>query len=197
MARKPGYLLVVPAMIAAGCGGAATRTVTVTTPPIDAGPSASQPTETTTRADGATVATVSETTRDGGLQFRVTRFYETARTLPVKEFSDPVKATKGAKFVVAEVTVKNLGKKSTMPFCGGTGTVLIDSENRNFDAASEKMIDLAGNERMCDQINPGFRTSMQLLFEVPSDTQPKAVALWDTDEVDDYFGTTSWVRVSR
>lgn len=185
------------ALMVAGCGGGETETVTVTSPSIDAGPSSDEgATTSTSRSEGAVDVAINAVGRDGGLQYRVSKVIQTTGQLPVSEFSDPLKPAKGAKFVVVDVTVKNVGAGPTMPFCGGTGTILIDAADRNFQTDGMNMISLAKNSGvLCDNLNPGFRSSMQLLFEVPSDASPTAVALWDTDEDDDFNGQNSWIRV--
>lgn len=194
-----GCCLAVGLSLVAGCGGGATTvTVTSATTSIDAGPANDEGTTTaaTTTQTGSKIAKIGWVEVDGSLQFRVNSFRATTAALAVQQYSDPVIARKGAKFIVVNVTVKNIGKVAVTPFCGGTGSVLVDHEDRNFQPI-DQLYSLAGNEDICGgELNPGFRATVDLAFEVPKDVVRDSIALWDPNEDGDYTGDASHVQVA-
>ncbi|MGE3138125.1 MAG: hypothetical protein AB7I08_08690 [Thermoleophilia bacterium] len=130
--------------------------------------------------------------KDGAVIFRVTKLGPVA-SLPV-EYSDPVTPASGARLIRAEVVITNDGKVKVDPFCGQTGAILVDQEGRNFEFDSNT-VSISGNS-ICEGVQPGFRSTETLAFQVPKDARVSSLALWDNSEEGDYEGRT-YVRVSR
>ncbi len=186
-------------LIMTGCGGGSS-TVTVTNvaeqPTIDADDAPQSGSEVTTGINaGAKEVSLGQTGSDASLAFKVTRFSATAGNVAVQSYADPIKPASGAKMIVVDVVVKNEGQTAQMPFCGGTGSVLIDTENRNFNPITNQYT-VAGNDEVCTDLNPGFKRTVKLVFEIPTAAKVSAVALWDANEEGDFSGNT-WVRVSK
>ena len=185
-------------LLIAGCGGGGavtTITVSATSPAdsLDTTPSADGNTETGIDAGASDVA-MGGVGRDGGLQFRVTSVNRSSTQIPVQEYAERVAPAKGAEFIIADVVVKNIGQTSSTPFCGASGTVLIDLDGKNYDPINS-LYSIAGNDALCEKLNPGFKRSVRLVYEVPKNVTTHAIALWDTEENGDYNGQT-WVRVA-
>ena len=187
------------ALAAAGCGGGEpkssgeTRVVTVTEQAaVNAAPSAQEPTTTTLTEDsGSSVVnrTLGQTGKDGQLTFRVTRV-EKVSSIPL-EYDDPITPPRNAQLIVVTVTYRNDGRSEADPFCGETGAVLIDEQDRNFEW-EDGAISIAGNS-ICSGVQPGFKSTDKLPFFIPKGARPAAVAVWDGDEENDYGGD-SFVR---
>jgi hypothetical protein len=197
-ARVPTFLLiaVLAAVLLGACGGTETVTVVQTTTitetkaetvTMEAAPDAdeSAPDESTGVSPGATVRTVGGTGIDDGVVYRLHSVGEVS-TLPVDEFSDPVRAVSGAKLIRADMTVKNNTKAPLDPFCGGGNSKLIDQNDRQYDVI-EDILNVAG-ANFCDDIAPGFQTDVILVFQVPSDSKFAGLAVWNDDDENDYSG---------
>lgn len=184
----------------AGCGSEKVVTVTAgsTTGTIDDAPATDTTTQTTTTdgtQSGAKDIELGGTGTDGALSIRARAIASTRSPVAAQEYADPIVPATGAKLVVVDLTVRNDGSNPLTPFCGGGGTVLIDERNRNFNPDS-RQFQAAGNDDLCQDLNPGFRRDLKLVFQVPLDAKISAVAVWDSDEPGDYSGDT-WLRFPR
>ena len=193
-------------LLATGCGGGSaaktvtavttvTQTVTTATSDGISGPSADTTTAASTSpASGAKIADrkINQVGGDGHLLFKVTS-WQIVASVP-QSYDQPVKPAPGAKLLEATVTVQNNGQTSVSPFCGGSDVTLIDGKNRNFDALSQAMVGIPGNNT-CDNLQPGFHATYKLVFQMPATAVPTDLALWDSDDANDYSGAASWVRV--
>jgi hypothetical protein len=104
-----------------------------------------------------------------------------------RDFEAPVTAVSGARFIIATVEVKNDGQVAVQPFCGGGGAVLIDAKNRNFSVSDDE-IDLSGNTVCGGDLQPGFRNSFRLLFQVPISSRIINLAVWNDGQEGDPTG---------
>jgi hypothetical protein len=188
------------AALLASCGGGEPETVTVvetvtqtetvteTVEPIPDATETTPPDSSSGGSAGATQRKIGGTGIDDGLAYRVTRLTEVP-SIPQDEYTEPrtVTPVEGAKLVTADVTVTNNGSTSVDPFCGGTGSVLVDEEDRNFDPLSEVQVSIPGNEICGDALQPGFKQSYTLAFQIPKSATPAGLAVWNSDS-DDYSG---------
>lgn len=182
-------------LLLSGCGGGEPETVTVietvtqtVVEPVEAVPDASETAPSGTDSSGPVGATerkIGGTGSDEGLAFRVTRL-AVVSSIPQTEYSDPLTVTPvaGAKLVTADVTVTNNGDTSVDPFCGGTGAVLLDEADRNFDPLSQVQISIPGNTICGDGIQPGFKARYTLAFQIPKSATVGALVLWNSNSVD-------------
>jgi hypothetical protein len=191
------------AFMAVACGGTETVTVVQTTTVTETETVPEQvetspvpdATETETEAEseedtsGQTIRQVGGTGIDGGLAFRVTSIREVA-SVPQDEFTEPnpARPVAGAKFVTATVTVINNGQTGAGPFCGGGDAVLIDDRDRNFEPVGDVQISIPGNNICGDDIQPGFKDTYTLVFQVPKAAKIVGVAVWNSDDEDDFSG---------
>jgi hypothetical protein len=201
MSRHLALALMVPAALLAlaGCGESA-DTVTVTVgsdgqaienapaqnPEADSGTTTQDGQAITQRQVGGAPA------RDGNVTFRVTAIKQVASIPGKNEYSDATVPAKGTKLWAVTVAVRNDGKTSAMPLCGGGGFTAIDQDDRNFDMDTTAAID--ASEDFCTSLQPGFRGVMTIPVRTPSDARIRAVGTWDSDEEEDYSGDKSWTR---
>lgn len=189
----------------AGCGGGTkvvTKTVSgaVASSPIPAAPSIT-PTTTGSADDGSAKITNrvigdGRPARDGSMLLRVRNLEVVTGSLPPKEFSSTITPVPGAKLVVIELVASNEGLTPTTPFCGGTGSVLIDTGGRNYDP-DNRTIDLRENSAYCESLQPGFQATYRILYQVPRTSVVRAIGVWDDNEPGDSDGEQSWVRFAR
>lgn len=121
------------------------------------------------------------------------RLLEVRQVGSFRDYFDTYRPAAGAKFVQARIEVKNLGKVPVDPFCGTNGAVLVDEEDRNFPWQSDSL-GIDGNLTCNDGVKPGFTNVETLVFEIPADAEPRAIALWDGSDPQDTSGDRSWVR---
>jgi len=135
-----------------------------------------------------TTRRVGQAATDNDLSFKVVEFDE-AKALPAsEEASEPPRASKGAKIVGARVEIKNNGSTKVDPYCGGGGAVLLDEEGNNYEPISE-VFGVKGNDSVCgDGISPGFRDTLTLPFEIPSDVEIGGLVLWNPEVEEDSDG---------
>ncbi len=198
--RSAGWLvlLIASALLVAGCSGGET-TVTVTTEApqeFEEAPVAGnviedvddvEPVEEETAEADVTVHEIGSTATDEGVEVKV-RKIQVVDSIPVAtDWGDdgPITASKGAQLVRADVTWKNVGKKSAANFCGGGGAKLIDTDGREFDS-HDRQFDASGT--ICDDVQPGFKSDSILVFELPKDATPDMLRIWDGNSDDDFFG---------
>lgn len=123
---------------------------------------------------------------DEEVAFRVESVKKVARLK--RSYDSDLKAVRGADLWAAVVSMKNLGKVGKDPMCGGGGGVLIDPEDRNFEPHEDSISIMGNDEGFCGgNIQPGFKATVTLAFEIPKGVRPAALALWSIDG-DDYFG---------
>jgi hypothetical protein len=142
-----------------------------------------------------TAVSVGEPATDDDVTFKVLSL-EPVSSLPTDEFSDgPITPKKGAKLVKAVVTWKNNTSKSESIFCGGGSAILLDQNARNFDPIDDQ-IDIANNG-LCDDVQPGFKQTVTLAFQMPKDSNTTELVLWNDAAEDDFDGSQSDVRVTK
>jgi hypothetical protein len=145
-------------------------------------------------ADQKTVG-IGEPGVDEDLTFKVTSI-EAVQAIPVDEYSDPIVRRQGTKLIRVDLTYKNNTSDGIDPFCGGRSIVLLDRDERNFDPI-DNYIDIAGNEICGDELQPGFKRSVTIAFQIPRDSKTLGVVLWNGESDDDYSGELSNVFVSK
>ncbi|CAB4935504.1 unannotated protein [freshwater metagenome] len=202
--RNAGLLLLVVASLAAvGCGSSDMRTVvkTVTAEPtaatteeasIDAAPSSGKAVDAAEpeSPSGVTETGVPGVGVDDDVTFRVSSI-EAVSSLPTDGFEDgPMVAAKGAKLIAAVVTWKNNMNSGQDIFCGGNSTVLLDDKGRQFDPVDDQ-IWIVGNDICGDEVQPGFKQTVTLAFQIPSDAEIGGLVLWNSDSEDDDDGESS------
>lgn len=191
--------VLIAAIAFVGCGGeakessGAAATVTVTEP-VEEAPSAQTETAPAVVEEGITDLRVGQSGKDGTLTFRVVGA-RVVKSIPL-EFSQPLTAPSGAKLLSVRITYRNDGRTRADPFCGGGGVVLIDDQDRNFEPDTSNAILIAGN-KICEGVQPGFRSTEQLPFVVPAGAKITDIAVWDNGEEDDYDGSRSFLRFAR
>jgi hypothetical protein len=142
-----------------------------------------------------TSVSVGEAGVDDDVTFKVLSL-EAVSSIQTDEFSDgPITPKAGAKLVKAVVIWKNNMNKSASIFCGGGSALLLDQNGRNFDPI-DNQIDIAGNG-LCDDVQPGFKQTVTLAFQMPKDSNTTELVLWNDDAEDDFDGEQSDVRVLK
>jgi hypothetical protein len=184
----------------AGCGGSneASETVTVT---VTVTAQATTPTQTVPDDSAATTATTEEPPAskkqiersfggvgaDGDVAFSVKSWRRVSSVLQSYESAKTPVA--GAAFVEVTVSYENRGKKALSPFCGGQGAILIDEDDRNFNPKSEIAVGRPGS-KICDELQPGFKRTDVLVFEIPKSARENSIAVFDPNESDDFLNET-------
>ncbi|MDP9235464.1 MAG: DUF4352 domain-containing protein [Actinomycetota bacterium] len=133
---------------------------------------------------------------DAGLVFKLVSVKEVASQQLKDYYGTPPTLTpkKGAKLIAASFLFLNDGKQSVDIWCAfDLGSRLIDSEQRQYDPVDQLYL-LAGNTDCNEAIQPGFRTSETVVFEVPRDSKPSEVDFWNPNDGTDYFGEATQVE---
>jgi hypothetical protein len=73
--------------------------------------------------------------------------------------------------------------------------ILLDQNARNFDPIDDQ-IDIANNGP-CDDVQPGFKQTVTLAFQMPKDSNTTELVLWNDAAEDDFDGSQSDVRVTK
>lgn len=201
MRRQLAIALVVPlALVGLTACGESAETVTVTVgadgQAIEDAPAQNpEPENDTATQNGAEVTNRlvgGAPARDGDTTYRVTSIKQVS-TIPGKdEYSDATVPAKGTKLWAITVAVRNDGKKSATPLCGGAGFTAIDQTDRNFDMDTDAAIN--ASDDFCTSLQPGFRGVLTIPVRTPSDATIRTVGTWDSNESDDYSGDVSWIR---
>jgi hypothetical protein len=125
--------------------------------------------------------------QDDGMRVKVTSVEKVQSIPPADEFSDGVVDKSGSSLIGIKLTIQNAGSKAIDPLCGGAnGFVLLDENDRNFDALN-KTLDI--NDNVCDDgIQPGFKSSYTLAYRLPSGSQIGGLVVWNSDAEDDFDG---------
>lgn len=130
--------------------------------------------------------------RDGDITYRVTSIKQVSSIPGRDEYSDATVPAKGTKLWAVKVAVRNDGKKSAMPLCGGADFTAIDQTDRNFDMDTDAAIN--ASKDFCTSLQPGFRGVLTIPVRTPSDAVIRTVGTWDSNETDDSSGDASWIR---
>jgi hypothetical protein len=125
--------------------------------------------------------------QDDGMRVKVTSIEKVQSIPAASEFSDGVVDKAGSSLLAVKLTIQNAGDKAIDPLCGGAhGFVLLDENDRNFDAL-DKTLDI--NDNVCgDGIQPGFKSSYTLAYRLPSGSQIGGLVVWNGDAEDDFDG---------
>lgn len=165
---------------------------------LDDSPDASAETTTDAESESATrkETTIGVAATDDDVTFKVESF-ERVTSIATDEYSDgPIVPAAGSKLYVATVTWKNNMTTSADIFCGGGSTVLVDEKGRNFDPDTDSMLDIPDNSVCRDEVQPGFKQSVKLVFRTPKDARPSSLALWNNAAEEDYNGDATYVGVA-
>lgn len=125
------------------------------------------------KGDSAT-AGVGQEVRDGKFAFTVTN----VRTAP-----DAGTSKARGEFVIVTMTVTNIGNQPQSFFV--QNQKLFDSGGREFAADSMAALGINGDENgdntsMLTDMNPGFKVTVQVPFDVPPGTKPATLELHDS-----------------
>jgi hypothetical protein len=143
-----------------------------------------------------TSVSVGEPAVDDDVTFKVLSL-EAVSSISTGEFSDgPITAKPGAKLVKAVVTWKNNMDDGADIFCGGGSAILLDQNERNFDPIDDQ-IEISGNEMCGGDVQPGFKQTVTLAFQMPKNSNTTELVLWNSDAEEDYDGEQSDVRVMK
>jgi hypothetical protein len=139
---------------------------------------------------------VGETGEDAGLKFKLTEVDE-VDSLPVKDdyFGAPssLSPKHGGKLIAAAFAFTNDGTKSVDIWCAfDLGARLIDNQNRQYDPVDDLYL-VQGNTDCNEQIQPGFKTTETVVFEVPKSSGPVEIEFWNPNDGQDYFGEATAV----
>jgi len=189
--------------VAASSGGGSTKTVT------DAAATATV-TRTRTVAEGTDASTVPASTpkssrrttvhipgvgRDGGVTFSV-HSIRTVPSVPVNQFTKPIKSTPTIAVVLVDLTYKNNTDRPIDPFCGERSIVLVDAGHETFEPDRDE-IGVIGNTICANKLQPGLKTHARIPFIVPRATKPSGVVVWNADDKADFDGSASSVRFTN
>lgn len=137
---------------------------------------------------GSAPLPLGEAGTDGSLSFTLTGT-RIADSVPRKKYEGPpLGARQGAKLVVADIEFLNDGQESVDIHCAfDLGSALHDAQDRQFDHV-ESLYEIEGNTDCNEYIQPGFRSTETIVFEIPADAEPAVVRLWDPNEGGGAFG---------
>jgi hypothetical protein len=125
--------------------------------------------------------------QDDGMRVKVTSIEKVQSIPAASEFSDGVVDKAGSSLLAVKLTIQNAGDKAIDPLCGGAhGFVLLDENDRNFDAL-DKTLDINDNVSG-DGIQPAFKSSYTLAYRLPSGSQIGGLVVWNGDAEDDFDG---------
>ncbi|MGX7731889.1 DUF4352 domain-containing protein [Rhodococcus sp. 2H158] len=123
---------------------------------------------------GAAPAGIGNEVRDGKFAFTVTDVETDITQAGDNPYANKVPQ---GQFVFVHVDVKNIGDKAQSYF--GSNQKLIDVQGREFNNDTEAEIYANDNFTIGD-INPGNTASVIVVFDIPTDAQPKTVELHDS-----------------
>lgn len=160
---------------------------------LESSPSGDEDTTEPDEADGRDTAEtnvrVGDAAADDDVTFKVTSL-QTVQSIPVDEYSDPIVRKPGTKLIRADITWKNNTNAPLDIFCGQEPAILLDQDQRNFQPR-DVTLDIAGNETCGDELQPGFKQSVTLAFQIPADSKTLGLILWNKDAEDDFDGSSS------
>ena len=143
-----------------------------------------------------TVIDLNERGQDDGVSFKVKNIDEVA-SISISEYTGegPIKPPTGGKLIKVSLSVKNDGKDSINPFCGGfSGIQLVDADERHFDA-HEDSVSISGNDICGNNIQPGFSADFTFAFKLPRGSTVGYLSIWNSEAEEDSEGTISKLRV--
>ncbi|MGY0501194.1 DUF4352 domain-containing protein [Nocardia sp. FBN12] len=111
--------------------------------------------------------------RDGKFGFTVTKVDPPVTTVGDNQF---LQKTAQGEFVLVYVDVANTSNVAQSYF--GSNQKLIDDQGREF--ANDTTAEINVNDQLSAEINPGNKTSMVLVFDVPVGTVPTAIEFHDS-----------------
>lgn len=159
--------------IVATGGGDDSKTTTTTAAAGDTKQNA--PTEEAKDSDEDKTVGLNQPVRDGKFEF-VVKKVQTGVSSVGESFMEQ-KAQ--GQFVVVTVTVKNIGNKSQG--FSPSDQKLIDNEEREHESDATAAIALGGSDiPIWDEINPGNKVTVKLVFDIPKDAVPEAIELHDS-----------------
>ncbi|MFD3702572.1 DUF4352 domain-containing protein [Nocardia sp. NPDC058658] len=111
--------------------------------------------------------------RDGKFGFTVTKVDPPVTTVGDNQF---LQKTAQGEFILVSVDVVNTSNVAQSYF--GSNQKLIDDQGREF--ANDTAAEMNVNDQLSAEINPGNKTSMVLVFDVPVGTVPAAIEFHDS-----------------
>ncbi|MFE1595945.1 DUF4352 domain-containing protein [Nocardia sp. NPDC058705] len=111
--------------------------------------------------------------RDGKFGFTVTKVDPPVTTVGDNEF---LRKTAQGEFILVYVDVANTSNVAQSYF--GSNQKLVDDQGREF--ANDTAAEINVNDQLSAEINPGNKTSMILVFDVPTGTVPAAIEFHDS-----------------
>ncbi|MFE6923792.1 DUF4352 domain-containing protein [Nocardia sp. NPDC057663] len=120
-----------------------------------------------------TAAPAGSEVRDGKFSFLVTGVEEPVTVIGT---NDILKEQAQGEFIQVHVDVTNVGNEAQYYF--GSNQKLIDDQGREF--ANDTSAEINVNDHLTEEINPGNKVSITLVFDVPQGTVPAAVEFHDS-----------------
>lgn len=126
-----------------------------------------------TEASKSVAAPAGTEVRDGKFGFTVTKVDPPTSSVGDNQF---LQKTAQGEFILVYVDVANTGTVAQSYF--GSNQKLIDDQGREF--ANDTAAEINVNEQLSAEINPGNKTAMVLVFDVPVGTVPAAIEFHDS-----------------
>lgn len=126
--------------------------------------------------DGESTPGLNTPVRDGKFEFVVTNVESGLKSVGENEF---LTEEAQGQFVVVTMTVENTSKepKDFSP----TSQKLVDAEGREFEPDTSAQIALGGSDiPVWDNINPGNKVEVKLVYDMPADAKPAGIELHDS-----------------
>lgn len=120
-----------------------------------------------------TAAPAGSEVRDGKFSFLVTGVDEPVTVIGTNNI---LKEQAQGEFIQVHVDVPNVGNEAQHYF--GSNQKLIDDQGREF--ANDTGAEINVNDHLAEEINPGNKVSITLVFDVPQGTVPAAVEFHDS-----------------
>jgi hypothetical protein len=134
------------------------------------------------------IVPVGATAIDDDVTFKVLAL-EPVQSIATDEYSDPVTRVEGSKLIKAVIMWKNNTDAPLDIFCGGEPAILLDQDERNFQP-KDVTLDIAGNETCGEELQPGFKQTVTLAFQMPRESSTYGLGLWNSGSEDDPSGDT-------
>lgn len=212
MKRITILAIAILAIVVTACGGEPTKTASVKPKPAatvaptttatpdytqtddstlddDSAPTEDEDAPTEDDAGNQTVKSIGQWGEDDDMKVKVLSMEKVDSIPPADDWSKPVNDKSGSSLIAVKIEVKNNGDNDIDPLCGGgNGFVLLDQNDRNFDAL-DNLLDI--NDNVCgDGIQPGFKSSYTLAYRLPAGSKIGGLVVWNSD-ADDYDGEES------
>lgn len=120
------------------------------------------------------IAKIGEQVEDGEFAFTVNKLEDGVTEVG----GDMLVEEAQGEFLIINLTVENIGDKAQTFF--DTNQKLIDTEDKQYDADSEAGLYIEDNDALFEEINPGNKIDVKIVFDLPKDAKPSNLELHES-----------------